>query len=77
MTLNPTQIFFPIEGKSGGWAKLAKTLRAEIDPDLMENFAGTESLEFDAKENQQIAVKIIDDRGIESMKVIRVGEEVY
>ena len=77
MTLNPTQIFFPIEGKQGGWAKLAKTLKTEINSDLIENFSGNESLEFDAEENQQIAVKIIDDRGIESMKVLTVGKESY
>lgn len=77
MTLNPTQIFFPIEGKTGGWAKLAKTLKTEINSDLIENFSGIQSLEFDAKENQQIAVKIIDDRGIESMKVLTVGQEAY
>ena len=74
MELNPTQIFFPMEGKSGGWNKLAKTLKAEIDQDLMESFTGTESLEFEAKPEQKIAVKIIDDRGIESMIVLTIGE---
>lgn len=74
MELNPTQIFFPMEGKSGGWNKLAKTLKAEIDQDLMEAFMGTESLEFEAKPDQKIAVKIIDDRGIESMRVLTVEE---
>ena len=34
MELNPVQVFFPMEGKSGGWNKLAKTLRAEINQDL-------------------------------------------
>lgn len=75
MCINPQQVFFPIDGKSGGWNKLAKTLRAEIDQDLIEKYAGTESLWFTAKPNSRIAVKIIDDRGIESMKVIRIGDE--
>lgn len=75
MCINPQQVFFPIDGKSGGWNKLAKTLRAEIDQDLIEKYAGTESLWFTAKPNTRIAVKIIDDRGIESMKVIRIGDE--
>ena len=69
LQLNPTQIFFPMGG-SGGWDNLAKTLRAEINEELMESYSGTESLEFEAEEGQQIAVKIIDDRGIESMRVL-------
>lgn len=76
MELNPSQIFFPMAGKSDGWSKLAKTLQAEIDIDLMEAFRGTESLEFDAKPEQKIAVKIIDDRGIESLRVLTVEEAV-
>lgn len=75
MCINPQQVFFPIDGKSGGWSKLAKTLRAEIDQELIEKYAGTESLWFKAEPNSRIAVKIIDDRGIESMKVIRIGDE--
>lgn len=75
MCINPQQVFFPIDGKSGGWNKLAKTLRAEIDQELIEKYAGTESLWFKALPNTRIAVKIIDDRGIESMKAIRIGDE--
>ena len=75
MCINPQQVFFPIDGKSGGWNKLAKTLRAEIDQELIEKYAGTESLWFKAEPNTRIVVKIIDDRGIESMKVIRIGDE--
>ena len=67
LQLNPTQIFFLM---NGGWEKLAKTLRAEINEELIESYSGTESLEFEAEEGQQIAVKIIDDRGIESMRVL-------
>ena len=66
MCLQPTQVFFPM---------LAKTLKAEIDPDLIEKFAGNESIWFTVQPNSQIAVKIIDDRGIESLKVIKVGDE--
>ena len=75
MCINPQQVFFPIDGKAGGWNKLAKTLRAEIDQELIEQYAGTESLWFKAVPNTRIAVKIIDDRGIESMKIIRIGDE--
>ena len=72
MSINPSQIFFPMEGKSGGWSRLAKTLRSEIDLDMIEKFSGTESLPFEAESGRKIAVKIIDDRGIESMRVLEV-----
>ena len=75
MCLQPTQVFFPMSGKKDGWNKLAKTLKAEIDPDLIEKYAGNESLWFTVQPNSQVAVKIIDDRGIESLKVMRVGDE--
>ena len=73
MCMEPDQVFFPMGGKKDGWNKLAKTLRTEINPELIEKYAGNESLPFHAQPNSQIAVKIIDDRGIESLKVIRVG----
>lgn len=75
MCIEPKQVFFPMGGKKDGWNKLAKTLKAEIDPDLIEKYAGNESLWFTVQPNSQIAVKIIDDRGIESLKEIKVGDE--
>jgi adenine-specific DNA-methyltransferase len=65
----PKQVFFPMAGATEGWAKLAKTLKAEIDEEKIEAYRGTVSLPF--KPGKQIAVKIIDDRGIESLKVIK------
>jgi len=73
MSIEPMQVFFPMGGKDDGWSKLAKTLKAEINQDLIEQFAGTESLPFTVKGGSMIAVKIIDDRGIESVKVLKVG----
>ena len=74
--VEPEQVFFPLGGKSGGWNKLAKTLRAELDQDAIEQYAGNVSLPFKIKPGQKkVAVKIIDDRGIESMKVLKVGED--
>lgn len=75
MCIEPIQVFFPMDGKKGGWTKLAKTLKAEINQDLIEQYAGSESLWFTAQPNSRIAIKIIDDRGIESLRVIRIGEE--
>lgn len=74
MTFTPSQIFFPMEGKSGGWTRLSKTLRAEIDSGMMEKFSGIESLPFTVKEDSKIAVKIIDDRGIESMRLLTLED---
>jgi adenine-specific DNA-methyltransferase len=73
MCIEPMQVFFPISGKNDGWTKLAKTLHAEIDQDLIEKYTGNESVPFKVKDNTLIAVKIVDDRGIESLKVIPVG----
>ena len=64
------QVFFPMAGAKDGWGKLAKSLRAEIDADLIEAFRGTVSLPFDAGEHERAAVKIVDDRGIESLKIV-------
>ena len=74
MSIEPEQVFFPMGGKKDGWNKLAKTLRAEINQDLIEQYEGNESLPFSISFDTQIAVKIIDDRGIESLKVIKAGE---
>lgn len=72
-SLYPRQVFFPLEGENGGWSKLAKALQAYIDEDLISNYAGNQSLTFKAGKNKQIAVKIIDDRGIESLRVLKVN----
>ena len=73
-SLYPRQIFFPMAGKNEGWSKLAKNLKAQIDETLIEKFSGSVSLPFKWGDNKQIAVKIIDDRGIESLKIIRLKE---
>ncbi len=57
-------------GKGEGWEKLRKSIRAELDEAQLEKFHGTVSLPFAAGDNRKIAVKIVDDRGIESLKVI-------
>ncbi len=69
-SLFPRQVFFPMAGAKDGWAKLAKNLKAEIDEEKIEAFRGTKSLPFTP--GKQIAVKIVDDRGIESLKIIRL-----
>ena len=73
-SLFPRQVFFPMAGDEDGWAKLAKNLKAEIDTDLIEAYRGTTSLPFAAGESKRIAVKIIDDRGIESLKILSLED---
>lgn len=71
-SLFPQQIFFPMAGEKDGWGKLAKNLKAEIDEELIEKFWGTVSLPFSSGKNERVAVKIVDDRGIESLKIVEV-----
>jgi len=71
-SLYPRQVFFPMAGENEGWARLARNLKAEIDEELIEAYRGTVSLPFEPGEHKRIAVKIVDDRGIESLKVIEL-----
>lgn len=72
-SLMPHQVFFPMAGAKDGWNRLKKTIRAELDEDLLEQFHGTVSLPFEAGDHRRIAVKIVDDRGIESLKIMDLG----
>ncbi len=73
-SLYPRQVFFPMAGDNEGWAKLARNLKAEIDEELIEAYRGTVSLPFEPGTHKRIAVKIVDDRGIESLKVMALPE---
>ena len=72
-SLYPRQVFFPMSGSTEGWARLARNLKAEIDEDLIEAYRSAVSLPFEAGEHRRVAVKIVDDRGIESLKVVSMG----
>ena len=69
-SLFPRQVFFPMAGEKEGWARLARNLKAEIDETLIEAYRGTVSLPFSAGKHRRVGVKIVDDRGIESLKLI-------
>lgn len=68
----PSQVFFPMAAEKDAWSRLARNLKAEIDEDLIESYQGTVSLPFEIGNYQRVAVKIVDDRGIESLKIIRL-----
>jgi adenine-specific DNA-methyltransferase len=71
-SLYPRQVFFPMADDDEGWARLARNLKAEIDPELIEKYRGITSLPFEADPHKRVAVKVIDDRGVESLKVINL-----
>ena len=73
-SLYPKQVFFPMAGKEEGWDKLAKNVKAVIDEELIEQYKGNVSIPFKLGNNKRVAVKIIDDRGIESLKIVEVKE---
>jgi len=72
-SLFPRQVFFPMAGEKEGWSKLAKNLRAEIDEEAIQAYYGTVSLPFAPGKNGRVAVKIVDDRGIESLKILELA----
>jgi adenine-specific DNA-methyltransferase len=67
-------VFFPMAGAKDGWYKLKKDIKAELNETALDNLHGTVSLPFEAGEHRKIAVKIVDDRGIESLKVMALPE---
>ncbi|MEK6974935.1 MAG: site-specific DNA-methyltransferase [Candidatus Thermoplasmatota archaeon] len=66
----PQQVFFPMAADDEAWGRLAKNLNGEIDLDRIKAYWGKESLPF--QPGKRVAVKVVDDRGIESMKVLDV-----
>jgi adenine-specific DNA-methyltransferase len=70
--LFPQQVFFPMAGDKEGWTRLSKDLKAQLDEEKLEAFRGTVSLPFEPGQHRRVAVKVIDDRGIESLKVINL-----
>ena len=69
-SLFPRQVFFPMAGAKDGWNKLRKDIKAVLDEARLDKLHGTVSLPFEPGDNRKVAVKIVDDRGIESLKVI-------
>ncbi len=72
--LIPKQIFIVMARKKYGWDNISKNLKATIDETKLEKYTGNTSLPFEMPKNNRIAVKIIDKRGVESLKVIDLKE---
>jgi len=73
-SLFPSQVFFPMAGTKDGWHKLKRNIRAELDEDKLDRLHSTVSLPFEPGEHRRAAVKIVDDRGIESLKILAIDD---
>lgn len=69
MSFCATQVFFP---KTSAWDNLQKSLKAEFDPSVWDHLAGTVSEPFAAGSKRRVALKVIDERGNELMRVLEV-----
>jgi len=67
-TFHICQAFFP--GDPHAWEKLQRALKAQIPPEVFEQMRGTVSFPFQPGKHQRIAVKVIDFRGNEVVRVI-------
>lgn len=65
-----TQAFFP---DRSAWEKLRKALDGVLEEEAFEKLSGTVSLPFPAGPHQRVAVKVIDPRGNEVLRVHRLG----
>jgi adenine-specific DNA-methyltransferase len=74
-TFHLCQAFFP--GAPDAWEKLQRALKAQIPPEVFEQMRGTVSFPFQPGEHQRIAVKVIDFRGNEVVRVIPLKAEQY
>ena len=64
-----TQVFFP---KTSAWDNLQRSLRATFDDSVWSHLAGTVSEPFALGDRKRVAVKVIDERGNELMRVLEV-----
>jgi adenine-specific DNA-methyltransferase len=66
-----SQAFFP---KTGAWENLKVALRGDYEETVWDHLAGTVSAPFEAGEQGQVAVKVIDERGNELLIVKPISE---
>lgn len=71
MAFCASQVFFP---RTGAWGNLQKSLKGKFNDSVWEHLAGTTSEAFVTDSRGQIAIKVIDERGNELMRVLNVAE---
>jgi adenine-specific DNA-methyltransferase len=69
MCFYATQVFFP---KTSAWDNLQKSLKATFENSVWSHLAGTVSEPFTLGERRRVAVKVIDERGNELLRVRNV-----
>jgi adenine-specific DNA-methyltransferase len=67
-----SQAFFPGAGSSDPWERLSRALKGWVDPDQFEMLRGTRSLPFRAGKERRVAVKVIDFRGNEAIRIVEL-----
>lgn len=71
MSFYATQVFFP---KTSAWDNLQRSMKATFDESVWLHLAGTVSEPFALGDRRRVAVKVIDERGNELMRVLEVSE---
>ena len=66
------QAFFP---DKSAWEKLSRALKGSVEEGTFEALSGTTSIPFKPGDRKTVAVKVIDPRGNEVMKVHRIGRD--
>ncbi len=74
-TFHICQAFSP--GDADAWKKLEQALKARIAPEALEQRRGTVSFPFKPGKHGRIAVKVIDFRGNEVVRVLPLEGMVY
>ncbi len=65
-----SQAFFP--SNADAWEKLERALKGSLDPEKFEALRGTVSLPFQPGKHHRVAVKVIDMRGNEVIRVLNL-----
>ena len=71
MSFYASQVFFP---KTSAWDNRQRSLKATFDDSVWSHLAGTVSEPFALGDRKRVAVKVIDERGNELMRVLDVAE---
>jgi adenine-specific DNA-methyltransferase len=73
MVFHVSQAFFP---RTGAWDNLKKALKGALEDTVWDHLAGTTSAPFTKGDRDEIAVKVIDDRGNELLVVKTLSDAV-
>jgi adenine-specific DNA-methyltransferase len=70
MSFSANQVFFP---RTKAWESLRKVLRTSHEDSVWQHLGGDLSAPFAAPMGTEVAVKVLDDRGNELLKLARLG----